>query len=75
MSRDVWVSRRFWFGVGGVLCGAFVASFAGDDSIPVWLVKLFGVGSSTCGGVIMLLQNSDLKAKGSEATREHKAMP
>lgn len=75
MSRDVWISRRFWFGFGSILCGAFVAAFAGDPGVAAWVVKLVGVGSSTCGGVIMLLQNSDLKAKGVEATREHKAMP
>ena len=55
MSKEAWVSKRFWFGFGSILCGAFVAAFAGDDTIAPWIVKLFGVGSSTCGGVIMLL--------------------
>ncbi len=74
MSKEAWVSKRFWFGAGSILFGALVASFAGDETVHPWVIKLFGVGSTACGGIVMLLQNSDLKAKGVEATREHRAM-
>lgn len=67
MSKEAWISKRFWFGVGSIMFGALVTAFGGDPDAAMWLqylVKLFGVGSIVCGGAVSLLQNSDIKAKG-----------
>lgn len=76
MSADVLASKRFWFGVVGAGLGFLVLAFAGDPSVPSWLVKVVGAGNAMCGTAVALLQNSESKAKAkTEATREHKALP
>lgn len=76
MSAEVLASKRFWFGVAGAVIGALVLSFAGDPSVPSWIVKVLGALNTGCALAVSLLQNSDVNAKRkAELTKEFKAMP